>query len=819
MKRAAKVTFSVVLASSLVLGPIQSWSDPSRITYAAESELKAFSGMNLKTFNIGGNSTIQVKDVLFQYGVSSKKVFFTIKVSNGSNGTIDFMDYWVYLKSKAGANYKLTAAASNPANAFVSAKSTKEFVYYAEVGANVNYTDLKIELVKWDFNATNYEIKIGEASITSNYVNVVPADRYYIINRSGEKVKTNIVSAYSINKGDEKEVQIKFNLTNQSSNSITSNYKYYLRTKSGLIIKLDEAEQSDGTIGVNETEQKLLVAKVKTDIPLTGAQLLMTKVEKEEQEVPVAQYALTWNDIKLFLVQPNKARKTTIDNTVIESYVTEVFANQGDTTNDVYISLKYVNKGNKEITLPKYSYKIKTSNGKMYTVTSNDEAIVLQPDSEKEVSLNVVIPAVYKSNLTLFIDQPKSETTAEYAISAFKLSAVEPVKEVDSKIYKNAAGTYQFNIDSIERIPWGEEDILNVYVRIKNTGSNSAAIPTLSGNIALNGVDVKSDISWVKMDSQIMIEPNQVTSYVVSLKVPYTYTFNKINLEVENIISEDRKQTVGNFTSTKLQTIPLKNMSSSYMIDSVGRNSKVSVERMHIFEGNDSNLLYVDLGMTNEELRAKPLPALKAYFRTNDNEVYDAVILDVEDRVNPKAAASVTVTAVVPKTLESEEGLVLIIGEAMKGTTYANTSKEATGVIHAKGFTLEQTTTTISTDLRNIQLPAHLLDIRRIETSVSGSENVEITMNYSLQNEFKFVNDDKDRNLIFEIETTSSKHEKVVPIGKSGMTQGDFQSYSVSFSGSSLTSQIVNGYTLNVYEEFDGYKRLVGTKRVTSYSS
>lgn len=818
MNKAAKVTLSVLLAGSLTVGPIQNWSDHSQVIYAAETELKSFSGMKLKTFNISNNSTIQIKDVLFQYGVSSKKVFFTIEVKNSGNSTIDFMDYWIYLNSKNGSNYKINAASTNPTSYTVSANTTKEFTYYAEVGSNVNYTDLKFKLVKWDFSAANYTRTIGEASITSNYINVVPADRYYVINRNGEKIKTNIISAYSINKGDEKEVQIKFLITNQTSTSIPSNFKYYLRTKSGHIIALNEAEPSNGTIGVNVSEQKLLVAQMKTDIALTGSELLVTRTEKEDLELPIANYAFKWNDINSFIIKPNSSSKSSVNNVQIESYVTEVFANQGDTTNDVFITLKFLNKGSKEVVLPKYSYKVKTTNGKMYSVSANENEVVLQPDAEYEVSLNLEMPSTYKDNLTLFVNQPATEIVkTEYAISAFRLSAVEPVKEVDTKIYKSTAGTYQFTINSIERIPWGDEDILNIYLQIKNSGRNSAAIPNLTGSIALNGVDVKSDVSWVKMDSQIMIDPENTTSYVVSVNIPYTYTFNKVNLQIQDNITTDKKQTVGNITSSKLDAIPIRDMNSRYTIDSAGRKSEITVDRMHVFEGKDSNLLYVDLGMTNGELRAKQLPALKAYFRTKDNEIYDAEIIEVKDRINPKAKASVTVTTVIPKEIENEEGIVLIIGEAMQSNSYATSSKEADSVIHAVGFKLTETDTLVSTDLRNIQLPAHILDIRRIETSVSGSENVDITMNYTLENHYKYVNDNKERNLVFEIETASGKYEQIAAISSSGLKPGHLLNYSVSFTATSLTSQIVNGYTLNVYEEFEGYKRLVGTTRITSY--
>lgn len=820
MNKAVKLSLTAILAGSLVLTPVQHWGSSNQVTYAAAAQTKAFPGMSLRTFNIGNGSTIQIKDVLFQYGASSKKAYFTIEVYNGGSNTIDYMDYWLYLNSKAGANFKLTGMSSNPTDTRVSAKTTKQFIYYADIDPKLNYTDLTFKLVKWDFNAANYTSEIGNAAITSSYINTVPSDSYYVLRWTGGTVKSSVSNAYSINTGSSNQVQLKLGLVNQSTTAVTTDFKYYLQAKSGQIIALTPSDASASQLDVKATKDVLLVADVNKSIDLKDAKLLVTRNEsKDSLEIPMANYAITWNANAGFITAANKSKNITIENTTVETFITNVYANKGASTNDLILNMKMINKGNKEVKLPKYTYSVMTSNGKLYKASLQEEEITLLPEKEKEVTLYVELPSAYSQNLTLLISQPKGEEgIPEYVVSAFALKGIEPTPELNSKVYQSGSSTYQIAIDTVERIPWGDEDILNVYLKVSNIGKEAAAIPNFKGDILLNGINVDGDPSWVKLDSQIMIEPTKSTSYVVSMKIPYTYTFSKLNLNVIDQIANDKTQTVANFTSSKLVQLPVLESGSTYTISSIGRKSKVTVDRMYKFEGNRSNLIYIDLGMTNEEQRAKVLPALKAYFRTSNDDIYEAAIVDVVTRINSYGKAVVTVAAEIPKSVENYNDFELVIGEAMQKGAFSPTSKDADSFINSVGFKLKETSTNISQDLRNIELPTHSLDIRRIESIFSGADNINVNINYTLTNEYAYANDSRERKLVFEMETPDASFEQTVEIGEKGLKEGNLQNYSFTFTGDSITTKAINGYNLNVYEEYNGYKRLVGTSKVTSYT-
>jgi hypothetical protein len=821
MNKAIKLSLTALVAGSLVLTPIQNWGNYDQVTYAA-TQSKAFSGMKLKTFNIGNGSTVQIKDVLFQYGASSKKVYFTVDVYNGGSNTIDYMDYWLYLNSKSGANFKLTGLPSNPADTRVSAKTTKQFIYYAEIDSKLNYSDLSFKLVKWDFGAANYTREIGTVSITQAYANTVPADSFYVLKWNGGTVKSYITNAYSVNTGTTtNQIQLKLGLANESSTAVNADFKYYLQAKSGQIVALSPTEANASQLDVKGTKDIMLVADVNKNIDLKDAKLLLTRIEgKDNLEVPIANYAIKWNASSGFVTAANKTKKVSIEKTSIDTLITNVYANKGATTNDIIINMKMNNKGNKEVKLPNYTYSVMTTNGKIYKATLQETDITLLPEKEKEITLYVEVPTAYSQNLTLFITKPKGEdSTPEYILSAFALKGIEATPELNSKVYKSGLSTYQLAIDTIERIPWGDEDILNVYLKVSNIGKDAAAIPDFKGDILFNGITVDgSTSSWVKLDSQIMIEPTKSTSYVISMKIPYTYTFSKLNLNVIDQISKDKTQTVANFTSSKLLQVPVLEADSVYTISSIGRKSKVTVDRMYKFESNRSNLIYVDLGMTNEEQRAKTLPALKAYFRTSNNDIYEAELVDVESRVNSNGKAVVTVAAAIPSSVETFDDFELVIGEAMQKGAFSPTSKDADSFINSVGFKLKETTSAISKDLRNIELPMHSLDIRRIETVFSGTDNIGVTMNYTLTNQYNYANDNRTRKVIFELATPDASFDQTVELGDKGLKEGHLQNYTVNFTGDAITTKAVNGYTLNVYEEYNGYKRLVGTTKVNSYT-
>jgi hypothetical protein len=112
----------------------------------------------------------------------------------------------------------------------------------------------------------------------------------------------------------------------------------------------------------------------------------------------------------------------------------------------------------------------------------------------------------------------------------------------------------------------------------------------------------------------------------------------------------------------------------------------------------------------------------------------------------------------------------------------------------------------------------HSLDIRRIETVFSGTDNIGVTMNYTLTNQYNYANDNRTRKVIFELATPDASFDQTVELGDKGLKEGHLQNYTVNFTGDAITTKAVNGYTLNVYEEYNGYKRLVGTTKVNSYT-
>ncbi|MBH5320603.1 hypothetical protein I6N90_22675 [Paenibacillus sp. GSMTC-2017] len=821
MNKTVRLSLTAAIAGCLVLAPMQGWTKYDQISYAATNEMKAFSGMNVKTFKLTSKSTLKVKDVMFQYGASTKRVFFTAEYYNGDGSTIDAADYWVQLNSKNGANYKLLSSPSNPTDLKIAPKTSKKFTYYADVDTSLKYTDIKFKVVKWDFSAPNYTKVIGETTIASTYVNKVPANQFYLIQTKGEKIKSSLKGSNKIDIGNYNEVQIKLNLTNQSNMAVPTDYKYYLRTKSGLVITVNPTDPTIKQVGVNESVDLLLVSQLSKKIDLAGAELLVTKIDgKDSLEVPVANYAVTWNATSTLIAKQNKSSKFIVEDSTVEMYIKDIYTNKGNATNDIVLNMKLVNRGNQEVKLPEFTYEIKTSNGKVYKTTSPEKDLVLLPDKEIDISISTEIPANASDKLVLLISQPKLEAgPPKHLKSAFLLDAIKPAVELNTKIYTSSQGTYKFNIDSIERLPWGDEDIINVYLQVANIGKDTAIIPKLAGSMSLNGIEVKdAKTSWTKLDSQIMIDPNKTANFVVSMKVPYTYTFSKVNLKVLDQITADKAQTIANFTSAKLKPVSKINVGGTHFISSIGRQSEVKIDRVYKFEGSKSNLVYVDLNMNNAETRAKLLPVIKAHFNTGTHGVYDAKIVDVTTKINARENAVVTLVAELPKSIENYNDIDLVIGEAMTNGAYATASKDADGFINVVGFDLKQTESAISKDLRNIELPSYSLDIRSVDARISGGDKLELGLNYTLLDNFKYANNDRERKVIFEIKTPTASFEQTVKLGTGGMTEGNLQTFGIDFAGDRIGSHTVSGFNLNVYEEYEGFRRLVGTGKINGYS-
>lgn len=827
MNKIAKTTFSTIMATSLLLTPVipnltATAATTNKATTTAKTALqvpKAFAGTKLKTFMISAKSYIQIKDVYFLTNNQEKTVHYTLSVYNGDSRELDMIDYWSEILATGGMKYRPTASPTNPKSMKVASNTTREYSFYSKVNVKLNYSDLTFRLLKWDFNMPNYERALGSVKITNQYQNVVPNNYYYVLRKDNEKLKTSVSQGASLKMGTQKQIQLNYAIENIGFfGSQVPNYQFYLKTKQGYTIKLNASYEANKLLSPNEKLDIPLSTKLNSTMDVTGAQLVVTRLDEESKlEIPVALYATAWGAYNNGIVPANKASQLNVSNNKVNAFISNTFLSNQETTNEISISLALNNKGSQTIKLPKYKYEILTADGARYPVNFGESELDLAPEIRQEITGVANVPSTVKDNFVLIVTQQPTEDAKgqEYMVAAMRLPAMSAETSVSKKTYQNTKGKYEIGIDRVERLPYADQDLVNVYLNVKNIGDKMQEVPNIAAILSMSGLTLdETKTKLVKLDNSISIAPNGTTRYVISAKVPYTYVYSDLTLTLNETIGENKKKSIGVFTAKRVNDVPVVQVRDSIIIDSLGRRSEATIEQMYMYESENSKLLYIDLNYINKEIRYSTLPVLKAYIRTKNKDYLEAKVMNGKNRISPNGNSSLVVTAVIPKNFDPKD-IQLILGEAMKDGQYSTTEGEPDSYINAKGIILPEIDSTVNTSLKEIFLHNYSLTINEVSSIISDSSNLKVNMKYDLKKLQKYENDEVKRKLIFEVTDGVYEYEAAaVEIEQpNGMKAGEKLEFTLDFKGTAITTILYKGYDLNIYEEYDGNRRLLATKK------
>jgi len=832
MKKIAKTAGTALIAGSMLLIPLSNaaWSAaaPSKTATTAQAQaLQPFAGTKLKTFMISANSYVQVKDIFFQYDNNSKKVFFTLLVYNGDKHAIDFTYYYPEVFAASGGKFTVQEHPDNKKSGIVEPSTTEEFKYYANINSSLNYTDLVFKVQKIDFSAPGYTRLIGQAAVTASYQNSVPSKHYYIIRKGNDKLKTYLQPGSKLAVSGDHQVRLRFEMENVGWMTYTvPNLQFYILTKAGHMVKLTSDLANPLNLQPGEKVVVTLSGAIKSGIDLNGTKLIVQAVSGGEQaiETPIAMYNLVWDTASSFITGENQKAQLKVSDNAMEAGIETLYVDRTETQNEWTVTLKWTNKGDSAVTLPKYKYELMDSRGVRYPVEVPDAEVQVVPGIDKEIIGSAVTPPTVDGPFTLLVRYPKDETNpTEYIAAAFKLNAEQATGPVEGKKYRNEYGLYQISVSRVERLPWGDQDLINAYVEVENLGSTSQVIPQITAALKLNGINVnEQDVKIMKIEDKIMLGAKEKTSYVVTTKVPYTYTFNELTLNLSEQTSGEAKATIGLFRADKISPATSVSIGSKHKIDSVGRRASLEFLNTYVFEGKDDDLLYAEFKYSNDETRSKTLPALKAYFKTSDGTYFEADVVNVKSQLKSNGTTLLAAKAVVPKTFVSDGNVELVIGEAIENGQYAKPDGTPDGYISAVSFKLPKNQNVAKEELVDLSFRPYKLRIHNAFAVLSDASNVRLDIRYTLDKTAEFDVLETARKLYVELEGNHLKYGKTVEVEPkqddgSGLKVGIEQEIRVEIQGQNIANLIYNGYKVNIYEEIDGYKRLLGSKTNNSF--
>lgn len=513
--------------------------------------------------------------------------------------------------------------------------------------------------------------------------------------------------------------------------------------------------------------------------------------------------------------------------------------------------LELQNTDTRSVKLPNLKFTIRTADGLLYPLqaTGVNENTTIDPLMKKEIALTGKLPrSIQESGWQLVVTETTDTgTTANLNVAVAEFEIPKPTEDQlateKEQSFSNASGTYMAKLESIQRVPWEDEDLLTAAISLKSNESKALPIPELTGYIKLDD-SVKVDVKVIKTDNVIGIQPGKEVHILLQGKIPYTYEFSNVTIFLQEKESSSGSAgssgTSGNVAdlvqfkiNSNLDSVPLVNSGEHFKLGGIGRSGDYTIHALHNFGGKSSDIITAQIEVENLEKRANELSKLVAHFKGSDGTVYPASISEIKTKISPSGKALLHVWANVAKS-KTKEITQLIIGEGITEGKFTEGEGKPDAYVNAVSFVLPQQNNNVSNSIKNIDLFPYKLSLSRVGTSVQiqGSSNstVKISFDYELDKDDRYEVNTDEYKLLLEMEDTkgsatlahefSIEKKSQTSDGKSNQDNADLElgknkmEVTITDSDFIYKTQSLQKYKLNIYQLFQGQKKLIASKEL-----
>lgn len=537
-----------------------------------------------------------------------------------------------------------------------------------------------------------------------------------------------------------------------------------------------------------------------------------------------------------------EARMIQMAGNPVQTNIKKVLLSKNEKNYTPTIVLKMENAGTRSVVVPGYQYLLRSSEGYMYPLDAKGiKDLAINPQVNEEIELSGSVPVSVKlEGWQLVIVQNAADVKLNLPIAYYALPPVSEAESVDTgKAYSfsNKEGTYTAQLNTVQRLPWEDQDILTAGFTLANKGAESLPIPDLAGYFMLDDA-VKVEAKLIKTDKVIGLAPNASVQFQFIGKIPYTYEFGEVKLVLQEKTAAGNTSSEGSTQASdllefvhraELMNITYNNIGETHNVKSVGRSASFRVREVRTYTGEASNTFAAMLEVKNLEKRFSDITQLVAHFKTVDGTVYPATVSEIKNKVSPGGAALMMMSSNVPKTFPIT-GTHIMIGEAVTEDKLTEIGKKPDAYVNATAFWLPQESHTVLDRLKDIELAPYKLSLGNIHTKIDGA-GLTLKFDYELTKDMLLATNMENRKLIVELEDDGGKVKLTKEFAFEASSGTDSEASAVA--GDKLLlgkhkdlemklgdSEIIylvrflSGYKLHIYESFDGQKKLLASQKI-----
>ncbi|RED57649.1 hypothetical protein [Cohnella lupini] len=636
---------------------------------------------------IGTKSSIVVKNVQLIPSDDKQTLAFTIQIVNNENKPIMFYDYWTKVKLSNGATIPVKLATNNANKSEISPKTSAEYTYVGTVNRTTKYTDVLIQLIKWDFSVANYTRVLGTIKMPATYTPLNNAKNIFI---EGTKLWVGYKNFQSYQLEDEKRTEF---------------------------------------------------------------------------------------------------------------------------------DVEYTNLGYRTVTIPKYKYYFITPDKYVYEVNPvKTEDVKIQPKAKVNIKLKLVIPTSVKvttGSVAIVYNDEQSKLEVPLLASQVKLATTVTTDKAETlgteKGFVMDNNKYAIRLDSVQQLPLEDENIITSKVTVLNKSSEVLTIPDIIGVYYLDGVAIAADkVKKTQITSGVGIPANGSVELAIHTKAAYNTVYNSIKLELSNQLKtgseEAFKEKITTYEVPKTSFANFSNVAvnDSAVFNTNGKSSGYKINSIQTYEGINSYLYNVLLEVENKDGRAADLSKLVAYFKGQNESYYPMKISEVKDKINPNGKILISLSTKIP-SYSNTNAMKLVLGELIDENTYLSASE----------FDLpSEIQPDNDGNLKNLSVYPYKLSINAMTVDLDRNATLNIQYDLSKSNEYDVVPD--GHSIVVELVDKDATYSKEYKFDSDLILGTQKQTLVAEMNIDNPNTKMLetDGFKINIYDQYEGYKKLLGTRMV-----
>lgn len=758
-------------------------------------------------------------DTLQRYIINGKTyIRLGLRLTNGGTKVLSDPGYKAYLQSPGGSIFELISDSASTGYKLQPQESTV-ISYWTEIPSTIKTNGMTLQLAQED-EALKISVPVQSFKLP------VASTEVAVAKGKSAKLRMNqqpvMVKAESVKRMKHKEkvyVRVGIHFANGGKKVLSDpGYKMQLKSVSGSVFELMPEDDTGGSFRIQPGQKRTIYYLAEVPSKLQTDNMTMQISQEDDAlnmmlpvrtfklpaitaDVPAADYAI---------------RNISVNHQTMETQLKHASVFAENETGKWNLQFRVKNPGEKSLKLPAYELSILTDEGYSIPVlTKAFDHIVLKPLEERLIDLSADVPLHLKQNkLQLQLTEPAVEGKISFPAAHYKIPYAPESKSHlgEENIIENAHGTFGVKLSSFQRVPQGDVDQIAAQISIRNTKSSTVPLPELKAAVKAGLRDLSSTAQVVIPNDQTTLAPNETMELYVLANVPYSYLFNQLRVDLQETSGEDVHKFLSLNTQSLNNVMKQVGAGESYLIHTSGKKAEVRERLTKVYQDNSSNVIYTELVMASLETGQSKQAQLVAYYKTPENEIFEAKVSQSSDKTSPNGKNLVTIWSKLPQRVNPSQ-LVLYVGEGVANGKMTELGEESTGSINTVGLNLNPRVAQPATNLQNVELfPYHLTITRGEGTLSAGKDMLNTVIYYNLVKNGDYETGPYDHKLIMElIDPTGQSTEKVLTLG-TDVTIGNNKSYSISLN--SNFSKIVSGgaVRINLYDEFQGRRMLLGSQ-------